>query len=198
MKYIFDLKPKFLFSILIFMFLAGAAFSQTIPQSTKGTVTSISASSLTLKIADGTSLNVLFDDKTRISLRTKVNLADIKAGDPLGVTSAPAEDGTMTAKAITIFPPGLLEQIRNGQFPMGNSGNTMTNAEVAQYTAGVSGHTLKMKLAEGISNIQVPDGIPIERLKIMKKTDLKMNFIVTARGQINPDGSMAATNIEIN
>ena len=58
----------------------------------------------------------------------------------------------MTAKAITIFPPGLLKQIRNGQFPMGNSGNTMTNAEVRQ-SLGVSGHTLKMKLTEGIAGL---------------------------------------------
>jgi hypothetical protein len=103
----------------------------------------------------------------------------------------------MVAKAITIFPPGLIGRIRNGQFPMGDSGNTMTNAEVLQYTAGVRGRTLKMKISEGISDILVPDGITIERMIIMKQSDLRKNVKVRVRGQANTDGSIAASNIEL-
>ncbi len=137
----------------------------------------------------------MFDAKTVFFLRAKADLASIKPGDALGVTSRPSGNGAMTAEAITIFPPGLLEHIRNGQFPMGNSGNTMTNAVVSRYALGVSGHTLKMKLNGGISDFQVPDGISVERLTVMHKTDLRANSIVSVRGRKNPDGSMTAGSV---
>ena len=195
--YLFKFKSVFLSGTLLLLLGAGTAFAQTAVRSVKGTIQSMTKSELTLKRADGSSINIWFSDKTHVFQRGKAELSEIKPGDALGVTSVLSKDGTMTAKAITIFPSGLLKRIRNGQFPMGNSGNIMTNAEVLRYALGVSGHTLKMKLAKGVSDIQVPDGTPIVRLKIMKTADLRVSSHVTVRGRRNPDGSMTATSIAI-
>jgi hypothetical protein len=103
----------------------------------------------------------------------------------------------MVAKTINIFPAGMIGRIRNGQFPMGDSGNTMTNAEVVQFTAGVSGRILKMKITEGISEIFVPEGIPIMRMVTMKQSDLKKNIPVRVRSHDQSDGTAVADSIDI-
>jgi hypothetical protein len=128
-------------------------YSQNNPASFDGTVTSIDKTVLSVKLSDGSQKKVTANDKTRFIRRDTVSISDIKTGDALGVTSAPGPDNMMIAKAINIFPSGMLGRIRNGQFPMGDSGNTMTNAE-------------------GMSDILVPDDIQVTRMILLEQSDV--------------------------
>jgi hypothetical protein len=80
---------------------------------------------------------------------------------------------------------------------MGDSGNTMTNAQVLQYTAGSTGHTLKMKITEGMPDILVPDGIPIVRMILMKQSDLKVDRTVHVRSQNQSGDVVTADFVDI-
>jgi hypothetical protein len=185
-------------SVLLFLiFPVASVFSQNTPPTIEGTITSIEKTGFTIKLSDGTQKKIITNDKTRFIRREKTVLSMIKAGDALGVTSVPGSDNVMIAKAINIFPSGMLGRIRNGQFPMGDSGNTMTNAEVIQFTAAVNGRMLKMKITEGISDILVPEDVPIMRMILLKPGDLKIKSAVHVRGQTQPNGSITSDFVEI-
>ena len=137
---------------------------------------------------------IALQDKTLILGRQVVGLDQIKPGDAMGVASRRDSDGSMVAISINIFAPQMWDGVRKGQFPM-TTGDTMTNAVVTQYAAGVKGRVVTMKYAEGTSEITVPDGTQIHRLVAAKPSALVAGLHVTVRGTANPDGSIKASAI---
>jgi hypothetical protein len=137
---------------------------------------------------------VALQDTTLILGRQAATLDQIKTGDAMGVTSRRNSDGSMIAVSINVFAPEMWDGVRKGQFPM-STGDTMTNAVVARYAAGVKGRVLTMKYAEGTSTITVPDDTQIHRLVVSKVSALTVGQHITVRGTANPDGSIKAAAI---
>jgi len=189
--------PAVLISGLLYLADPIAAFSQNNPSFIEGTIVSMDKAGFVLKLSDSSQKKILINDETRIVRRMTASISEIRAGEALGVTSVPGSENTMIAKAITIFPSGFIARIRNGQFPMSDPGNTMTNAEVIRFSDGMDGKVLKMNITEGVPDIQVPDGTPVMRMILLKRQQLKVNASVRIRGQFQPDGSVAAEFVEI-
>ena len=114
----------------------------------------------------------------------------------MGIASRRDADGSLVAISINIFAPAMWSSpaMRKGEFPM-TTGDTMTNAVVAQYAAGVKGRVVTMKYAEGTSEITVPEGTQIHRLVVAKAAALIAGLHITVRGAANTDGSIKASSI---
>jgi len=100
----------------------------------------------------------------------------------------------MVAISINIFAPEMWDGVRKGQFPM-TTGDTMTNAVVTKYAAGVKGRVVSMKYADGTSEITVPDGTQIHRLVAARPAALTVGLHITVRGSAGPNGSITATSV---
>jgi hypothetical protein len=93
-----------------------------------GTIKSFDGKTLTLTGADGSTTTAAVTATTRITANVKKTLADIKPGDFIASGGTRGPDGVLRANEIRIFSaPG-----GEGQFPMAQPGQTMTNATVTQ------------------------------------------------------------------
>lgn len=187
------------FFFIAALYLGGAALgahAQAMSTTTMvdGTITAISGNTVTLTLATTMQKTVTIQGGTLILSRQAVTLDQIKPGDAMGVASRRASDGSMVAVSINIFAPEMWDGVRKGQFAM-TTGDTMTNAVVAQYAKGVQGRLLTMQLADGTTSITVPDGIQIRRLLAVKMAALTVGLHITVRGTVSPDGSLNAATV---
>jgi hypothetical protein len=159
-----------------------------------GSVSGVEGMILTVAVADGSLETVSLLPSTLVLARQATTLDSVKAHDALGVAARREGDGSLTATSINIFPPALWDRVRKGQFPM-QSGDLMTNALVTDYALGVSGHVLRMRYEEVVATINVPDGVPINRILTERSTDLKPGMHVLVRGTMNGSGSLEAGSV---
>jgi hypothetical protein len=79
-----------------------------------GQISSIDATSLTVKMADGSSRIVLFSDKTTYENTTKATKDDLKTGAQVRVIGTANADGSVTAANVTLNPAMF---VPNGESP---------------------------------------------------------------------------------
>jgi hypothetical protein len=188
-------RAALLFSIILI--LGGTAvggFAQaagTPPVS--GTIMSVDGSNVTLTLADKSLKTVVLQGTTLILERDVSSVDQLKAGDAMGV-AARRSGMDLIATSINVFAKEMWDVVRKGQFPMA-TGEVMTNAMASDYAAGMNGHTLIMKYAEGTATITVPDGIPIHRLVSMKPAALTPGMQIVVRGTAASDGTLKAASI---
>ena len=93
-----------------------------------GIVQSFDGKTVTLKTADGNTVPVSVPANVTVTLNAKRTLADIKPGDFIASGGTRGPDGKIHANEIRIFSkPG-----GEGQFPMAQPDQVMTNATVEQ------------------------------------------------------------------
>jgi hypothetical protein len=92
-----------------------------------GVITSFDGKTLVLDTKDG-EVSTVVTPTTRITVNVPKKLAEIKPGDFIASGGTRGPDGTLRANEIRIFPAPAGE----GQFPMAQPGQTMTNATVTQ------------------------------------------------------------------
>jgi Domain of unknown function (DUF5666) len=137
-------------SLLVLGFLALGLTQAQAQTRVRGAISAFDGTTLTV---DGkTQLRV--GDKTEIVYAQPIALADIKAGDFLGVTSMKRADGTLTAVEVRRFPKPL----NPGHRPFdGRDDQTMTNATVAATVQATAGRELTMTYEGGAQKIVVPE-----------------------------------------
>jgi len=188
--------PLALFLTLIATMLVPAALfaqSTTPPPGLTGVIASIQGKVITLTLSDSTQKTVVLQDTTLVLVREASAVDQIKPGDALGVT-AHRDSGALVATNINIFAPQMWSGAKKGQFPM-NDVDLMTNAVVNSYVQGMNGHTLTMVLAEGTSQITVPDGITVHRLVLASTSQLTAGLQISVRLAADPSGKLLATSI---
>ncbi len=93
-----------------------------------GVIQSFDGKTLTLKANDGSVVAAALAPNARITMSVKKTLADIKPGDFIASGGTRGPDGKIHANEIRIFSaPG-----GEGQFPMTQPGQVMTNATVKE------------------------------------------------------------------
>lgn len=188
-------RPSRLAGILVLALVAAgplgaAAQSTTTLEGTIATATPTSAV-ITTKMGSTT---VTLNDKTLVIRRVPATLADVKVGTFLAISASKAADGTLTAVSVNIVD--ALPDARKGQWPM-ESGNVMTNMNVASIVSGVSGRTLKLSYQDQSTSIVVPNNTPIRRIVLGKLTDLKAGEHVTVHGENDGYGVITASYVSI-
>jgi hypothetical protein len=126
---------RFLFAMVLAGSLTTAAFAQggggQRPPGTPavpGVISSFDGKTLVVAAKDGSTLNAVVSSTTRIMVNAPRTLADIKPGDFIASGGTRGPDGVLRANEIRIFAAPAGE----GQFPMAQPGQTMTNATVTQ------------------------------------------------------------------
>ena len=113
------------------LLLTTAGFAQTMggpPAPVNGVVQSFDGKMISVKQADGSVTSAALAPNARIQLSAKASLADIKPGDFIASGGTRGPDGKIHANEIRIFSaPG-----GEGQFPMSQPGQVMTNATVKE------------------------------------------------------------------
>lgn len=93
-----------------------------------GTVKSFDGKTLVVDASTGSQMSAAITPATRITMSVRKTLADIKPGDFIASGGTVGPDGKLRANEIRIFSaPG-----GEGQFPMAQPGQTMTNATVKE------------------------------------------------------------------
>jgi hypothetical protein len=92
-----------------------------------GVITSFDGKTLALGTESG-AVTTAVTPNTRITMSVPKKLTDIKPGDFIASGGTRGPDGILRANEIRIFPAPAAE----GQFPMAQPGQTMTNATVTQ------------------------------------------------------------------
>lgn len=185
---------RFIVVTAVLLAAAASAFAQaTPPAPLNGTISAIKGSVITLTLADSSVKQVMLQSGTLILEREVATVADLKAGDAMGV-AARRDGDALIATSINIFSKEMWDGIRKGQWLM-TDGQTMTNALVTDYAQGMSGHTLTMKYKEGTASITVPDSTIVHRLVTVKPAALAVGMKISVRGTDGTDGSLKAASV---
>ena len=155
--------------------LVCAAFaSQAQTTRIRGTIESAQASTLTVKLSDGTQSKMVLAPNANIVGVVKASMSDIKEGSFIGSAAMPQSDGTQRALEVHIFP----EEMRGtgeGHRPYAPvPQSTMTNGATAgSPVMGVEGSTITIKYKEGEKKIVVPPNTPVVSYVLGSSADLK-------------------------
>ena len=122
--------------LLLPIVLAGTAIAQNAPANppVAGTIASFDGKTLTIKDKDGKLTSAALAPNVNITFAAKRTLADIKPGDFIASGGTRGPDGKIHANEIRIFP-GVRGE---GQFPMSQPGQVMTNATVKAVETGAT------------------------------------------------------------
>src|SRR3977135_1061267 len=111
-------------ALLALSLIAAVAFAQPSVR-VRGAISAFDGKALAVKDSGGKSFDILLVDKTEIVFAPPIALAEIQAGDFLGVTWVKRGDGTLTAYEVRRFPKPL----NPGHRPFdGRDDQTMTKA----------------------------------------------------------------------
>src|SRR5580700_6325865 len=142
---------------LVAALVATSAFAQQPAMvRVRGTIENVTGPILDVKTRDGAMVKVKVADNAVVRTVVKKSLADIKAGEFVGITAMPQPDGTQKAVEIHIFPEAL-RGTGEGHRPwdlMPNS--TMTNATIDSEVEVTDGQKLVLKYKDGEKTFIVP------------------------------------------
>jgi len=131
----------------------------------RGTVQSVTASTLTVKERSGELIPLAISDKLQVNEVYPIALGDIQSGSYIGTAAMPQPDGSQRAIAVTVFPEAA-RGVGEGFRPFDlQPESTMTNATVADVVAAPTGRTLQVKYKDGQKTIVVPPDAPIVTFK---------------------------------
>jgi hypothetical protein len=174
--------------------LAPAFAEAQAPTRVRGTIGAVSGSVMTVNAAGGKSVDVRFDDTTRIVFAQPIAMSDIKSGDFLGVTSVKRGDGTLAAYDVRRFP----KPVNPGHRPFdGRDDQTMTNATVSATVQSASGRELVLNYEGGSQKIVVPQGAAITTLTPGQRSQLVPGSYVSLTAAADSAGKLTARSIEV-
>jgi len=153
------------------------AGAQGAPQKIAGEVVRYDAGTVQIRTPTNAQATASITDRTRISVRMRSAISEVRSGSFVGVTAAPGADGTLVASVIHIFPENM-RGTGEGHRPMSGA-DTMTNATVSGISGkgasstsmtnaavrGVAGMEGDLRLTltynSGTQAVIVPRGIPV-------------------------------------
>jgi hypothetical protein len=180
----------------------GAAATLLVPapadaQSTtriRGTIGAVSGAVMTVRAAEGKTVDVHIADDTRIVYAQPITLTDIKPGDFLAVTSVKRADGTLAAYDVRRFP----KPVNPGHRPFdGRDDQTMTNATLSATAQSASGRELVLSYEGGSQKVIVPQGAAISTLTPGQRSQLVPGSYVSLTAAPDSGGKFTARSIEV-
>jgi len=179
-----------LYSLLL---LAGTANAQA-PTRVRGIVNGLEGNALSVKSADGKTVEVQVAEKTEIVFTQAIKLADIKPGDFLGVTSTKRDDGSLTAFEVRRFP----KPVNPGHRPFeGQSDQTMTNATVSAMVQSAKGREMTVTYEGGSQKIVIPENASISMLVPGERAQLKPGAPISLTAAAAEGGKLTPQRIQV-
>jgi hypothetical protein len=179
------------------VFGVSTAWAQQQTQRVAGVIDKVEGKTLYIKSTSGP-VTLTLADNAVIVARVKATAADIKAGDYVATGGVPQPDGTQKAVELRIFPDSMRGN-GDGHRPgwPGAPNGTMTNGAVGQTVSSVDGPVLTVKYRDGEKKIFVGPGVPVQRLEMADRSELKSGAAVAAAAATKqPDGTFTAARID--
>lgn len=152
-------RGAWLLALAVLLGLGAPATAQTVRL--RGTVQSVTSTTLTLKERSGEVIELRLGDKLVIAEVYAITLADIRPGSFIGTAALPQPDGSQRAIAVTVFPESG-RGTGEGHRPFDlQPQSTMTNATVAEVAATGAGRRVQLKYKDGEKTLVVPEGAPV-------------------------------------
>ena len=185
---------------MVAVFAVSTASAQQQTQRVAGPLDKVEGKTLYIKSASGP-FTLTLTDNAVIVARVKATAADIKAGDYVASGGVPQPDGTQKAVELRIFPESMRGN-GDGHRPgwPGAPNGTMTNGAVGQTVTSVDGPVLTVKFKDGAAEkkLIVGPSVPVQRLEIADKSELKSGAAVAAAAATKqPDGTFTAARIDV-
>jgi hypothetical protein len=174
---------------------AGAAFAQQPPQSMRfaGTVKSVTTDELILSTANG-DVALAITPRTRVVVRQPGAASDIKPGAYLGTSN---QDSTLPSTG-TATEVHIMDNGPNVNYPMNNSGLTMTNGHVKSVTTTAKGEEMDIDYGQASPrHVVVGKDTSISRMVDVGAKGLKPGLAVNAMTATGSDGKKTASFISI-
>lgn len=173
-----------------------AGAQQQGPQGTRiaGTVKSVTAGDVTLATANG-DVDIAVTAQTRVLVSQGASASDIKPGAYLGTSNqnSAADSDSGTATEVHLGDNGP-----NVNFPMNNSGLTMTNGHVKAVTSTPAGKEMDIDYGQSTTrHVLVKHGTVITKMKEVGVAGLKAGLQVNAMTTSGTNGKPTATFILI-
>lgn len=130
----------------------------TPPQRAQGTVTALTATSMTLARPNGKAHNIALLPDRRVNIVAPIALDQIVPGSYVATANKTQADGSGVSTELRVYPPGPGQMDVNTA--MNASGNLMmTNGTVATAVSSVQGRELTVDYGKGTRKITVPKSI---------------------------------------
>ena len=160
----------------------------------RGTISAITANTLTLRERSGSAVELALAANLVVSEIYPIALADIKANSFIGVAAMPQPDGTQRAIAMTLFPEAA-RGTGDGHRPFDlMPQSTMTNATVEGIASAPEGRHLTVKYKDGEKTIVVPPDAPVVTSRPADRSLLVVGASVSMAAQL-VDGQPTATRV---
>ena len=178
----------------------GIALAQTpaatTPARLRGTLDSVTGTTLEVTPRNGGPTTVQLTPNTRIAGISLANINDIKPGSYIGTAAAPQPDGTQKALEVHVFPPSMVG-VGEGFRPWDSTPtSTMTNGTVGNLVVS-NGRTLTVKYQGGEKTVVVPEDVPIVSIEPGTRALLKPGAHVIVTASKGTDGALTAIAINV-
>ena len=182
--------------IAVIAALASPALSQQ-PQRVRGTIESVTGSTLVIKQGEGPDVTVKLTDNVQVFGVVPATLADVKTGAFIGVGAMPQPDGSQRAIQVMIFAESQ-RGTGEGFRPWDRPGTTMTNATVDATVAGGDSQVVTLKYKDGEKKIIIGKDAVIRAYVVGDKSELKPGaHIAIVRADKMPDGTLQTARINV-
>lgn len=168
-----------------------------VPTRVRGTVETIDGDVITVKSRAGEDVRLHMTGDLRVVGVVKAQLADVKVGSFIGVTTLPGPDGAPKAVEVHIFPENM-RGTGEGSRPWDLKPNSsMTNATVSESVVSNDGHTLLVKYKGGEKKVDVTPETAVVTFVPGDKSELKPGAKVIAFMKQLPDGSFETSRVSV-
>ncbi|MFI4965551.1 MAG: hypothetical protein ACHP9T_09310 [Caulobacterales bacterium] len=163
------------------------------PTVVRGTVTALSAASLTVKTDKGPQV-VDLTPSWSVAVMKPVAIDAIQPGSFIGTAEMPNKDGSSgRSLEVHVFPPGV--KMGEGHYGWDlKPGSMMTNGTVGTVVAGKKGsRELDVNYSYGKRHITVPASVPVVQIGMGSRAMVKVGTPVFMVVQKTPAGLMAGS-----
>lgn len=162
----------------------------------RGTVVSVTDSTLVVKSRDGDNVSIALGLGWKAGGIAKAQLADIKPGDFVGIASLPGASGE-GALEVLVFPPAM-RGAGEGSYGWDLKPNsTMTNGAVSEAVKSVEGTTVNVVYHGQSKKITIAPTTPIVTFAKAVNADVKPGAAVFVPAQRGDDGKLTTTQVVV-
>lgn len=152
--------PRRFLLMLSALCVAAPGLAQAEAVRIRGTIDSITASSIKITTRRGDSLTLMRDPRLTVRAIIPATLADIGPGSYIGVTTVPGPEGVQRAVEVHVFPEASRGS-GEGSRPFDlEPDSVMTNGTVAD-VVGTERRTITVNFGAGKKTVVVPDNTPV-------------------------------------
>jgi len=167
------------------------------PVRVRGTVEKLENNVMTVKAADGKTVDVKLADNYTVVGVSRAKIADVGAGKYIGTTTLGERNGGLVALEIHIFPEAM-RGVGEGHYAWDlKPDSKMTNGNVADVKAVGKDHMLTVQYKGGEQKVLVPGNAKVVLFAPGERSALKKGAHIFSVTQRQPDGSLTAARVNV-